>query len=424
MRDFKGERGQVLPFVAICLTVLMGFSAFAVDVGYLRYQMRLQQTAADAGALAGAHELLFNPSQPAAEAAAKADALKNGIANSNVIVYYPPRSGPFTGDTSAVEVIVSVPQAPFFSGVIGYSSNTVTARAVAKAEVGDGQACFFVMQNQLNINSVHANLQLPTCGVMVNGDIKGQNGTVVATYLAATGTISNGKNFASTTQILQGIPQFADPCSTIPGCAAMVSFFNADPNGQEGAAIPPPTYNSTTGLPPGHYTSWPTSSSTLCLQKGLFIVDSAGTTADLVGPGLPPANGGSTCPGTAGDGVTIDTSGMDLNVGSNSNLEAPTPSGISSNCNASNYGCVSQLTGAPGVVFYDSCTCNMPWNNSSNTLMGMMYFPNAKVELNGTNSTLNSSFIVAGQVIGNQLDLNVPTASTYSNLNFLATLVE
>ena len=430
MRDFEGERGQVLPFVAICLTVLMGFAAFAVDVGYLRYQERLQQTAADAAALAGAHELIFTPNNAAVQGAAQADALKDGFAASNVQVHWTPRSGPFTGDLSAVEVIVSVPQPSFFSGIItGTSTTTVTARAVARAQPTDSGACVWIMQSQLNINSVHANLQLPTCGVMDNGDIKGQNGTVVATYLAATGTISNGKNFSSTTQILPGIPPFTDPCPTIPGCAAMVAAFTADPNGGDGAAVAPPTYNGTS-LSPGHYTSWPSVSGTLCLQAGLYVVDSAGTTADLVGPGLKPVNAGPTaaaCPGssTDGSGVTIATANMDLNVGSNSNLVAPAGiTGISLTCNASTYSCVSESTGVPGVLFYDSCTCNMPWNNSANTLLGMMYFPNGKVELNGTNAILSSTYIVAGQVIGNQIDLNVPSLGGNGKMQILPVLVE
>ena len=41
------ERGQVLPLIALCLAVLMGFAGVAVDVGYWEYQQREQQNAAE-----------------------------------------------------------------------------------------------------------------------------------------------------------------------------------------------------------------------------------------------------------------------------------------------------------------------------------------------------------------------------------------
>ena len=36
-----GQRGAVLPLIAICLAVLMGFAALAIDVGYLEYQQQV-----------------------------------------------------------------------------------------------------------------------------------------------------------------------------------------------------------------------------------------------------------------------------------------------------------------------------------------------------------------------------------------------
>jgi hypothetical protein len=52
-----GERGAVAVFVAVTLVALIGFTALAVDVGYLYGVKNELHNAADAGALAGAHEL-------------------------------------------------------------------------------------------------------------------------------------------------------------------------------------------------------------------------------------------------------------------------------------------------------------------------------------------------------------------------------
>src|SRR5258708_4853802 len=57
---FKKQSGQVLFGTAAALVVLAGFAGLAIDMGTLRYQKRLQQTAADAAAIAGASNLAFD----------------------------------------------------------------------------------------------------------------------------------------------------------------------------------------------------------------------------------------------------------------------------------------------------------------------------------------------------------------------------
>src|SRR5579864_4379481 len=73
----ESQRGQTLILVAMLLVVLTGMTGLAVDVGFYRYQQRLQQSAADSAALAGAAELAT--SSASATAAAKADAATNGF---------------------------------------------------------------------------------------------------------------------------------------------------------------------------------------------------------------------------------------------------------------------------------------------------------------------------------------------------------
>src|ERR1700745_1799427 len=55
----KNQSGQALVGTAVAMVVLCGFAGLAIDMGTLRYQKRLQQTAADSGALAGASNLEF-----------------------------------------------------------------------------------------------------------------------------------------------------------------------------------------------------------------------------------------------------------------------------------------------------------------------------------------------------------------------------
>jgi uncharacterized membrane protein len=72
-----GERGLVLPLLAICLVAVLGFAGISVDVGFLEYRQQTQQSATDAAALGGAQQLVRAGcgSTAAAEAAAYADSL-------------------------------------------------------------------------------------------------------------------------------------------------------------------------------------------------------------------------------------------------------------------------------------------------------------------------------------------------------------
>ncbi len=78
MRRGRGERGQILPVVALALVALLGISAFAIDVGYAYYAKRQLQSATDAAALAGAQDL---PTAATAIATATSYANANKPAN-------------------------------------------------------------------------------------------------------------------------------------------------------------------------------------------------------------------------------------------------------------------------------------------------------------------------------------------------------
>src|ERR1051325_8380390 len=67
---FNKQSGQVLVGAAVALVVLCGFAGLAIDMGALRYQKRVQQTAADSAAIAGASNLTYTGYQTAAQAAA------------------------------------------------------------------------------------------------------------------------------------------------------------------------------------------------------------------------------------------------------------------------------------------------------------------------------------------------------------------
>ena len=131
------ERGQVIPLVALALAVLMGAAALAVDVGYWRYQQRVEQSAADSAAIAGADELAYPVANDVVLAARK-DATSNGYTDDagvsvRVTVNNPPSSGAYLGNTNAVEVVIQKKMPTWFAGaVLGGAASSVQRRAAGR----------------------------------------------------------------------------------------------------------------------------------------------------------------------------------------------------------------------------------------------------------------------------------------------------
>lgn len=116
------------------LVVLMGMVAFAVDYGWLFWNGIKIQHGADAAALSG---VIYEPDNRAlAHSEAQASALENGYNNASASTQVTPLD--FMDDPSAVEnpfqlsVAISHEVPTFFMNVFGFSSVTITKRAVAE----------------------------------------------------------------------------------------------------------------------------------------------------------------------------------------------------------------------------------------------------------------------------------------------------
>ena len=101
-----GQSGQTLIMVAAMLPLLLGVTGLAVDVGLFYHHKRRMQTAADAGALGGAHEMWRNR-LTAVVPSGRAQASSNGFTHDGtgtvVNIYHPPISGFYVGNTRYVE---------------------------------------------------------------------------------------------------------------------------------------------------------------------------------------------------------------------------------------------------------------------------------------------------------------------------------
>jgi hypothetical protein len=384
MRDRRhAQRGQVVPLVALALTVLLGAAALAVDVGYWRYQERLQQSAADSAAIAGASEISLGAAY--VTAAAAHDATMNGFtddggASVNVTVNYPPASGPYNANANAVEVIVEKKQPGFFAKALGINSQWVKARAVGLLSNNDRLCIYGLSTTGTAVLFNGSTVTMPRCGIISNSNMTINGASVTSWAIGYVGSVTdNGNTYPSNSAHPKQALLTSDPCPEIAGCA----YLKANPP-HSGPCLSPTTYNglATATLVPGRY----------CVN---VIIN--GCTNVVFSPGLYEFDAGVTANGVtnvSGSGVTIyNNSGQLIINGSTVNLSAPT-------------------TGATeGVLFYQNPADASAFvaNGSGGGYAGMIYFPGSQITLNGT---LSQWLLVVGStVLINGSGTNVPTAA-------------
>lgn len=145
--DREGQRGQVLVMFCLLLTLIIAFVAMAIDVGLIFVERREMQNAADAAALAGAARL--PPEGTAAEAIAlareyaKKNGFEDGVNGVNVEVVTP-----YEGDPGKIEVKISGSQPAYFAVVLGKTNFPVKARGVGEAMHHNGANAAFLLLNE------------------------------------------------------------------------------------------------------------------------------------------------------------------------------------------------------------------------------------------------------------------------------------
>ncbi|HVN68618.1 MAG TPA: Tad domain-containing protein [Candidatus Binatia bacterium] len=281
----RHEKGQIIPLVAISLTVLMGFGGLAVDHGYWEYTLRQQQNAADSAAIGGAQALANAgcPASSAAQTAALADAASNGYGSTGITVSNPPTTGAYSGNNCAVMVSIANQKKPsFFSRVLGYNqmyeSTTATAQLVA-----NNPTCMYMLSTTGTTQFNGANITATGCGISVNGTFTCGSNTITASSIGYAGSAPScgSAKFSAATPA----PQVAqtNPCPEIAGCAYL-------------ASNPPPVTNCKTlnanmndSISPGCYNALTVGTcGTVTLQPGLYVLNGTSdfSNTNFVGNGV------------------------------------------------------------------------------------------------------------------------------------------
>ena len=137
------SNGQVMVLICVSLIAIMGMIAVVTDFSFMQHQRNMMQTAADSAAMAGAEELNYSDVVTAGKADAATNGYTDGTGSVTVAMNNPPITGPNAGNSAYVEAIVTKPQPTYFLRVLGVSTMTVSARAVAYE--GNGPTCIYVM---------------------------------------------------------------------------------------------------------------------------------------------------------------------------------------------------------------------------------------------------------------------------------------
>ncbi len=318
----KNEAGQALIFTAAALVALMGFAGLAIDMGVMRHDKRLQQTAADAAAIAGASNLLFGGvAAGAQDAASRVGYTDNGgghvsdctgaaVGTVCVEVNPGPKTGPHQGNPNYVEALVAVVHPTYFMKILGINSETITARAVA-ANL-DGNGCLYTLSTPSSgIEGIGGSgtLNASNCGIVDNGDFDGTVPTVSAYTFAVSGSLT-GKSATCTTP--GPCPRYNTPATSDP-----LEYLRPPP--AQSPSFGMVTTAGTQTLQPGTYSSITIGSgSTVTFDPGIYFINGSGGVS---------FKGKATIQGTSvmlyfTNGATINADGGGSQV-SNIQLSAP-----------------------------------------------------------------------------------------------------
>ena len=384
----RDEHGQVLVLTALCMTILFGFMAFAIDVGLLFNDKRKLQNAADAAATSAAIDYMFNTSQTTATAAAKSAVTANQISNGTVTVNYAPNiTTPYHNTTDYIEVIITQPDPTFFMGMFNHKTVTVGARAVAGLP-GRGNACVIVLNptasGALQLQGSF-DVSADNCGVVVDSSspsaiqFTGGGGSLTAGYVSVVGG-ANGQTGDSNPAPVTGAAPVTNPFPSLTGPTPSTDCTAANTN----STI---TLKSTTVLKTANnitcFTgSNVTTSGTVTLPSGVLVFENGVTL------------GGTVTSGANGTTIDVYSGSFNVSTGSSLNLTAPTTAPVTSPSASAVPSGIALMQPAS-----NSSQIQVQFGSSYGTFDGIIFAPTAQLYLQDSGGDKSGGVTLTTDVI-------------------------
>jgi len=410
VRAFQANQsGSYIVLTALLMPVVVGCMGLGVDFGLWYKAKQALQGAADSGAASAAAAYAASSSSDLtlqATAIAGAYGFVVGQKSVSIEVSRPPSSGYYASNQNAIEVILSQPQARYFSALWNAAPVPISARAVALSY--GGAACVLALDGSSS-GAISAqgstDVSLTGCALFSNASSSssisvGGSALISAQSVGAVGGVSGTSNITATSGITTGDPSISDPYAS----SSFPSFSGCDANNF--------TAKTTVTINPGVYCGGISlnAGASVSMSPGIYYIDSGSLSV----------NGSATL---TGDGVTLvftSSNGNNygtatINGGATVNLTAPT-SGPTE-----------------GIVLFGDR--NMPIGTtfklnggSTQVLQGATYLPKAAVQYSGGTGSSNTCAQVIGDTVsftGNSnLAINCPNMGTKPIGSSAAQLVE
>ena len=214
-------RGQAMVLICVLLIALMGMIAVVTEFSFMQHQRNMMQTAADSAAMAGSEELAYGDQVAAGKADAATNGYTDGASSVTVAINNLPSTGPNAGNSAYVEATVRSPQPTYFLRVLGVSTMTVSARAVAYE--GNGPNCIYVLNPSASgAFSANGNVTVNSgCGLLVDSSsstglsVVG-NVSITAPTIGVVGGYSAGGSTSLTLMLKTGVIAASDPLAYVP----------------------------------------------------------------------------------------------------------------------------------------------------------------------------------------------------------------
>jgi hypothetical protein len=399
VRNLRDDgRGTIAVTTALCATVLFGLAGLAVDVASWEVAQHSMQGAADAAAYSAWTDYSknggnFSQAKTQAQGITAAQGYVNGQNGVTVAVNQPPKSGGYTGDATAIEVIIQQPQPRFFSGLFLAGNPAVSARSVSVDPPGTGSPCVLSLSATANPGitfSGGSNVNTPGCDIVSDSNVTSGNdsaelsgsATVTTACLVAVGTVDESGNSTlnltkCTTPTTHAQP-VADPYLGVTDPPPMPANQGSCTNG------PGNTVNCTCPGGACYFTNDPNPNGTATFAPGLYYFEQGFSV------------GGGTATGT--DVTFFIATGRTAAVSGNANVTFSAPTAAN---------CISSTCPYAGIVYMGSRTSNGQNNNfsggSSSAISGAIYFPSDNVSFTGNSS---SAYNACTQIVASTITIS------------------
>jgi hypothetical protein len=382
------RKGTVIVFVALAMPVLVGGMGLGAETGYRYYNQRLLQHAADFAAHAGAVHKYKDETKTEIDEAALNVAVASEYDHTlgTITVNIPPVSGAFTGEPSAVEVILTETRPRLFSAIFSNTPVVIAARAVAAANGVVQPACILALSETasgaLTFNG-STSVNLTGCAVASNSTVddsflmKGSS-SLTADCVSSSGgaETTSGLTLVTCDAPATHAPPVGDPyywvmepdttfipCQTeYPGGNTKVG----KPNKTTPVTPPPPewTHPDGTTLPVMRFCNGLDVKGDVTFARGLYIIENGNFT--VTGTQTPTISGSDVTFYFTNGGVASIAGGAQLN------LAAP-------------------ATGPyAGILFFGGRSDPQDHGirgNALSTLTGAVYMPTSSVEYSGNSDS-------------------------------------